>query len=1425
MEKGVKSKKKVALMVTLFVLPVMIRGAFLLFKKVDFLSVEAPLLLFHLCLSFFSSLSMYCYLKKEKRLRDIYPCSLAYGMSGFALSFALDIPTAIVFGLFPILYYCFEKSQDNIYRLGYLILMSGLLIFNPPVSFGVFLVLLLVELGHAVIGSSKDDSISKASSHMIRFLSVSLVSFLLAAFAWIPDFFNRFILEKSVSWRNFHLSYDIWGLLSRFFVMSGDAAGMSVLQGSNLYCSVTAFVLCIFYLFSPGKDIRKKLISVLGILGGLSLVFVRPLYDLFTAFSDQEGVSTSLGFIAVFFILKEAASAEEKHLKSISYKRLVLLSFGISCVTLATCRFAINSLKNESVFITMILVTGVLMTVIFYRRGSISDISFKMIIAVLMVTELMINTYEVSDISLLSGQSLNMFASESDSGEKNSKMEVIYNPFDTIEGTVPQDLRVSSGLEDVSILQYDSGVVALDSHKVAGQFPMIIIRYRFEAQQDGVLYIKHGDELKRYGIVKKHELIDCDSIHDTRTNGVEYESVKVCYVDENKEALAIEKQERAMRQEQTAATGKKTVAFWFGVGISVLTALGLVILKKKLCIIENGCIKLWERRRYKTIPMGIKAFLIPFAILILACIYAGVKPFGENTFWHGDGLALTMPTMFQARDQIMRGSFFYSFSAGGGSNLYYFNPALFLFFWLILIPEHMLAEVIGYVILFKVALCASSMYLYLSRSKNRKGKRGNQEYSILLFTTAYALSSYQLCLTSYFYWSDIVLLLPLILLAMERMLDQKKPAAYSLLLALAMVLNCYNAIYICLFLVFWFFTTHFGDVRDFLRKGMMFSLYSLLSAGMSFWVIFATLLSRKYGFYAENDKSIPVPSFFQSFWITLRQFFIAADSISGTDQNGMCNLYCGIFVCLLLLYGFFVNKKVKKYHYRILLCIFVLVSTNTSTLDYIWNGFHYQNNMPGRYTFLIVFLLTDLAWDTMGEIYQKGVERKGVIGCLVSAIVMGIMAASKGEAGVASVAFTVTFFVIYAGILINRIGKRQDREGGCIRLLLTGVVLTELLVNTCYIFGNYASLRNLYAYRDLSGWIKEYDPDMTGLDRTAFLGSANANFGESSDLGSLGIFNSFLTPQQFLLGSSLGMAATDNMIRENYNMSPMSNAMGRVKYIIVPRVLEATGVDLDGYKVIRETDRLILLENKNLIPEGFFLSSQMKERMDRAIGREELLNVLSEGIIGKKVFDKAIPLKRLENGDDAIKEKQVFLPEEVIHENFINTKIILDIMDTGYYYWGGVCYASLGKIQERGPYETERILMQPEVASLLRFSRENFMDFLTEINRNGLSSVKVSDGKMQGGITTEEEGYLCLPIPYEPGWKAVVNRKEADISEMRNGMMAVKLPVGENRIELTFIPNGLITGILISVLSFIAFWIVQLLRWYRERKTGKELRI
>lgn len=183
---------------------------------------------------------------------------------------------------------------------------------------------------------------------------------------------------------------------------------------------------------------------------------------------------------------------------------------------------------------------------------------------------------------------------------------------------------------------------------------------------------------------------------------------------------------------------------------------------------------------------------------------------------------------------------------GIGSNflaLYVYYLACPLHFLGALVPKAHIMEFLSYLVVCKVGLCGLTACLYLQRHFHTRS------FSCVLFSCFYALSGFMAAYNWNIMWLDPVILLPLVLLGLERLVKEGRCGLYCVALALSIYTNFYLSIMVCIFLVLYFLVLLFTEKRSVKILGN-FALFSLLAGGMAAMLLvpeICALLATDFG--------------------------------------------------------------------------------------------------------------------------------------------------------------------------------------------------------------------------------------------------------------------------------------------------------------------------------------------------------------------------------------------------------------------------------------------------------------------------------------------------------------------------------------------------------------------------------------------------
>ncbi|MFG6495372.1 YfhO family protein [Fictibacillus sp. UD] len=107
-------------------------------------------------------------------------------------------------------------------------------------------------------------------------------------------------------------------------------------------------------------------------------------------------------------------------------------------------------------------------------------------------------------------------------------------------------------------------------------------------------------------------------------------------------------------------------------------------------------------------------------------------------------------------------------------------------------------------------------------------------------------------------------------------------------------------------------------------------------------------------------------------------------------------------------------------------------------------------------------------------------------------------------------------------------------------------------------------------------------------------------------------------------------------------------------------------------------------------------------------------------------------------------------------------------------------------------------------------------DYKKQINilkENTLNNLKYNSTSLSGTLKTSTSGTLFLSIPFNKGWVAKIDGERTEIFPAHYTFSGIEVKPGTHEIELYFIPPGLIPGILVSAVTLIT-----LIIYYNRKK-------
>ncbi len=636
----------------------------------------------------------------------------------------------------------------------------------------------------------------------------------------------------------------------------------------------------------------------------------------------------------------------------------------------------------------------------------------------------------------------------------------------------------------------------------------------------------------------------------------------------------------------------------------------------------------WSGRWYN----HLFAFLIPLCAMLMVMIVNGYHPFGDYAMLYSDNYHQYYPFFVAFRRALLSGdSLLYSWDVGMGVDYlgliaYYLGSPLNLLS--VLVPESQLLNFFSLLMPIRLGLAGLFFSFFLSRVFNR------DDFSIALFGSFYALCAWALGYQWNVMWLDTFALLPLVMLGMVQLLEEKKFVLYTLTLALSVIANYYIGFFTCIFVFLGFFCYEIcrpkgwrGFFGDLWRMGV----FSLLALGMT-TILSLTALSSLQSTQSSVNQfptgfrlNIASSHDFAGLLSAMRQ--VAGNmggGIEPTFKEGMPNLYCGVGTILLgFLFLLSWDVKWQEKVCSLFLLLFFNLSFIIRQLDYVWHGFHFPNMIPYRFSFLYSFVLLVMAYRAWTlrrrfdwlQICAGGLLTAAVLCCCRDVLkTYSIKLFGENVDVHIYIIYNAVFFALYFLILLlgsrkpkrredtpeetARIRRKVRRRYAVAKRWTWGVMALELAA-TMTAFGYYfpgTSVRDYPKGTEESAsmirYMHEREED-TLFYRAETTHSQTLNDGALNGYSGISTFTSSANVRITEFMRSLGYGAKNTYNRYCFEeSSPVSNLFLGLKYMI-----ERDGRDRNSsaFEEVHHFGNTILYRNTAYLPLGFLTESQLAQ--------------------------------------------------------------------------------------------------------------------------------------------------------------------------------------------------------------------------------------
>ena len=811
--------------------------------------------------------------------------------------------------------------------------------------------------------------------------------------------------------------------------------------------------------------------------------------------------------------------------------------------------------------------------------------------------------------------------------------------------------------------------------------------------------------------------------------------------------------------------------------------------------------KNFKRPKTSAIIWNFAAFLLPVLLFLCILYQCGFYPFGEKSMLIMDMKDQYVEFFASLRYALFGDySLFFSWSRSMGGNYwgiltyYVASPLSFitLFF-----PVEQLPAAIVILTLLKLGLCGVCFFAYAKYLARRctgfLSDENKANVFFLILSLCYVFMSYNMVYFLSIMWLDGVILLPLILMGVEKILDGKRGVCYLIPLSLLLISNYYTGymvgIYTGMYFLFRIFTSISKPTwKDYLKKTLRFTILSLLSIGLAAPVILGALKDLMQGKLAGDGQGFSVDFSQTNFPFTDLFGKLQNGCYDSITNSGLPSIYCGYLVLILALVFLLLRQiKLREKIGILVIAVILGISFYYTSLDTAWHGFQVPNWFPYRYAFLFSFSLLYMAcraltsfpeWKKTIPKIQKPVTILCSFVLLIAvSLDMGINAKSMLDGlddefyyGLVS---EYDDFIDKTKPLVDDI---KDNDEDFYR------------INQGYEYSKNDAM--LLGYNGMTHYSSTFNASINSL--TPKLGIAQTYIWNSG-YGSNAMLDSLFAVKYILADKTAPSSYIKRMDTEKGSASYENPLALSIGYGSTPTTLAP---DLSNYSPFWNQNNYINSiagTNNSYFTDYAYNVSQN--------GTEWSYDFVADSDNPVYLYMKA----------EGTSYADVYV-NDVFVGNYFSSETNGTLF-LGNFTAGQPVHIRVSSYADQGVSLT--------YSAIAQLHMEVLNPVLLTLKQNSMQITEHKGGNLSGTVTLEEGQTIMTSIPYDEGWTVYIDGKKVETQQFADTFMVIPCPAGEHEIHLSYTSPGVMTGIIICIISLIISLLYFNLKRLRKIFTGK----
>ncbi|MCR5592298.1 MAG: YfhO family protein [Saccharofermentans sp.] len=842
------------------------------------------------------------------------------------------------------------------------------------------------------------------------------------------------------------------------------------------------------------------------------------------------------------------------------------------------------------------------------------------------------------------------------------------------------------------------------------------------------------------------------------------------------------------------------------------------------------------------------SFFFPFITVVITFALLGVYPAGTKTMLTVDLYHQYMPFIYELRAKILEGrSIFYSWNSGLGNEFYavYANYcASPLNIFALLFPYKTLPVFVALITAVRAGLASLFMSKFLSYIDEK-----HYDLITCVFGIAYALCGWFLTDFWNIMWCDAYVLLPLICLGLVNLFVNKRYALYVITLATALISNYYAGYMLCIFLVPFSIVSYFAfmpkerlGARSFFASAGRFALGSVIAGAISAVVVIPTYLILQNSSATGDEFPVdfaPTNNLFDF----LARFLVSANP---NIRGGLANVACGtVAVIMLPLFFMAANNTVitlrKKIGFGFMLA-FLYLSFATKTLNFIWHGFHYPNQIPYRQSYMMSFVVLIIAFMTI-RVLKTFTHGQLTAVCVSAAVYLLLFEKfGTGDEGYQQIGLSLLFLLVQSFVL-RAVLLSKGQKTYIMQIVLTITMLLETATASGF------TIARVSEHEGFTGY-EYYGKNRQIIHEHALAveGSAGHKTFERTEL-----YPNFICDIQSVYDVK-GMSVFSSTARESFvkymrNFGFHNNGINGLRNAGLTRVTAAL-LGIRGLTTIQETATIPLLfdevdssgevifyDNPDALAVGYMVSDDVIDYEpnsaipDVFVKTNDLVRSMGlEADVYSPLYITSSNEEGLTFRGDSANGLEYDFEATGSKSSYTVTCYVADIGADVYIYadcskGGRVRIGDASEDFEIRSYQTiylGRYTGEPLSCTITyndspagklhvyayELNTEAYERMVSLFGQRQLDVTSYDDTTIRGTIDAGEGGFMLLTIPYTEGFEVTVDGQQTELVPVQDALCGIYLDAGTHEVMLKYRPAGFVPSLIISIAGVLILAIV-----------------